>query len=569
MKNFLKAANIIYFASIFICNFVILLFFGIVTRGETPSVIFKIFSAIADSLLIIFPCLFLRGRWKLLSVLIPFMLSLLLWANLLYYRNFGDLIPASLYLHNQIYDPTVVSAVLYSIKWVDIILLIMPFVPIAVLCLLGANKVINSSLNKKYILLTLSILLVSWGITYAGAYRRIGIYNNTSKYEKIIEQLFPQYTTSWSFYYDEHNFTGYIIKCLKQANLKSHTLTTEELEYIKRNLCRKSSSNINNSKHLMEPDNHVTYNLIMIVVESLPYRVLQIEERNRIIPVLTQIVTDSNTIVSSCYVLTGAGNSSDAQFMYNTGLLPLSEEPLVANYASKPYPSIAKALHYHSMEIIGENKSLWSHSATTQSYGFDSLISGVATQILNQDSVILARATEEIKKLHQPFFLFVSTLSMHQPFGKPLVTHELSTSDLQRFNDSRDREYLQRVKHFDHYLGEFLDNIKQQELYNNSVIVILGDHNIGTNDVSGMLYDDSVPFIILNSPIKAQNQSIRTTQIDVFPTLIDIFQPDYTFFNVAYTGLGKSIFCNDSSLYLPADVDYEISSLIIKSRFNP
>lgn len=559
-------AGIIYFMVLFFSIFILFLYFSLSTRDGNPSVLFKIFSALADSSLLIFPCLFIKGRWRILTLLIPVVLVIVLWANLIYYRNFGDLIPASSYFNSHLRDQTVVDSIASSIITRDLIIFIVVFLPIIYFSIAGYRKVAEARIRFKIIGIDLVMIAISWGITMWGGYRRVGIYTNMSHFTDVLEQLYPKHATNWKFFYDQHNFTGYLIRCMLKIRDTGKKLNSNETEYIKQYL---SEKNIHRS-HMDSTNNSSSrMNLIMIVVESLPSKILDLEERDYIVPYLSGLIKDSTVIVKKSFVLTGYGRSSDAQFIYNTGLLPLRDEPLVSNFAYKDYPSIAKALQYNSLEIIGERSELWSHKVTNKSYGFDRLISNIALTPYAQDSVIFKRASDEVRHMPQPFFLFISTISMHSPYTSSKVKPLLNPDMLQYFNDLRDVEYLQRLRHFDENLERFIEGLKKDNLFQNSIIIIMGDHVIGEADVSEKLYDECVPLLIINSLLKDVSGR-EISQIDVFPTLLDMFGLKYKYLDVNYTGLGESIFQKgpESVSFYPSEEDYEVSELIIKGQFD-
>ena len=554
--------NFLYYGGILASLFILFLYFGFSVDTSVLSPFFKFISAVADGVLIVFPFIFLRGKWKFLALAIPFIISLLLWINLLYFRNFQDLIPVSQYINNQIGDETVVASIRPSSKLSDFILLTVPFLPLLITYYIGVKNVEKMKQTKPLAISLFCLLIGSWGVTFAGSYRRIGIFNELSDSNEILKKLYPAKATNWMFFYNQHNFTGYVARCMFKIHGTSINLSKEDIGFLQDYI--RGKDNVRGVSH-EESD---SLNLILIVVESLPMKILELEGKDRLIPNLNRLVSDSSIIVNRCISLIGIGRSSDAQFMYNTGLLPLRDEPVVTNYSNKDYPSLAKALNYNSLEVIAEDGRLWSHLSTTKSYGYDNLISGIAVGGENQDSIIFQKALTEIEGIREPFYLFVTTMSMHGPYNSRRTTHELSQSDLLPFNDRRDQEYLQRVRHFDKHLGKFLDGLKSQGKYHNSVIVIVGDHEIGQQDVTELLHDNSVPFIIINSPLQEPGERI-STQIDVFPTILDIFCRDYQFLGVRYHGLGESIFNNPeiTDTYYPSNEDYEVSEMIIKGKY--
>lgn len=526
------------------------------------SLIFKISSALADTCVIVLPCMFLKGKWRYVAIVMTFLISILLYANILYYRNFADLIQPSSYLNADLGDTTVRSGAISSFHISDILFLFLPLCPLSYL-IWRSRKALYSPINSKWKISVAALCVMSWGVSYAGVFRRLMLWYPDYTSKDVTELIFDKSTLTWRDFYEYHNFAGYTVICLINSFNIGMELTPDDIESIR---CHLSDNAEKRSFETIDSiASHKGQNLIMIIVESLPYKALLHPEAPVITPTLMKAMKDSSAIVSKCRVLADYGRSSDAQFIFNTGLLPLKHEALVDNYALNDYPSLAKAFGHPSMEIIGENKRLWLHSLTTKGYGFDTLIDNVAPDGLNQDSIIFKRAEIEVSKLKSPFFLFITTISMHDPYEDHKVSDIVSIPSILT-GDKRDREYFARLHHFDKNLGKFLATLKSKGIYDNSIIVILGDHEIRASKISADLQDDHVPFIILNSPLKSKD-GLTTTQLDVFPSILDMMGFRYPYLGIDYSGLGQSIFSSKAQSehpYSPSEKDYEISEMLIK-----
>ncbi|MDE6696166.1 MAG: sulfatase-like hydrolase/transferase [Muribaculaceae bacterium] len=552
-----------YLYTIFFTLFLLFLNFGITLQLKYISIPFKISSALFDSSLIAIICMFLRRKWLYIAIPIPFIISFVLWANVLYYRNFGDLIQASSYIRADITDPTVSSGGISSIKWQDIAFIILPFFPLGY-AIANRKRLSNSSINSFWRWIMFSIFIMSFAFSYIGVIRRVKLHNRLDSYEGVAEILYVKETTSWITNYEMHHFIGYILKCMVSVSDIGKKLSPSDIAFIKSHISahpeHRTDRNIS-----MQLRSVKGKNLIMIIVESFPYKIFEMKEADELIPEMMKVANDSASIISKSKILADYGRSADAQFIYNTGLLPLRREAFVDFYALNNYPSLAKALSYPSMEIIGENKRLWVHFLTTKSYGFDILKDNIAPDCMNQDSIIFNYAKKEIPLMKSPFFLFITSISMHDPYDKPKVTPASDTLPIST-NDARDKEYYQRLRHFDKNLGNFIAYLKENGIYDDSVIVILGDHEIRASKISQNLHDEYVPFIIANSPIPISGE-VNTTQLDVFPTIMDIMGCRYKYLGQDYAGLGQSIFSSaglSGIEYTPTDTDYRVSEMIIK-----
>ena len=552
-----------FLASLFATLFLLFLAFACSLPVYHISLPFKISSALADSGVMVIGCMFFKGNWRFIGAALVFALGWLLLANLLYFRNFEDIIQASGYIKANVGDPAVIGGALSSFQTSDFIFLILPFIPLA--CLIWVkHKALDAPVRLSWKIGIVVLCVLSWGFSYAGVYRRMRLWYPDESLKEAAETIFSADGLTWRDVYERHGFTGYAAKCVVRNFSIGMDLTPSDIEGIRRHLLRHTVQ-----RSRITPDSEVALkgrNLIMVIVESLPFKALEIPDAVKLIPTIIKEAGDSGTIVSKCHILAGYGRSSDAQFIYNTGLLPLRHEALADNYAFNDYPSIAKALDRPSMEIIGENKRLWLHSLTTKSYGFDNLVANIAPKGMDQDSIIFSRAEKEAAQLEPPFFLFISSISMHDPYDSRKVSDEIIYRSIAD-GDPRDKEYYARLSHFDRSLGRFLSFLRREGMFEESIIVILGDHEIRKSKISETLHDSYVPFIIINSPIKV-NHAGNSTQLDVFPTILDMMGAGYTYLGVDYSGLGQSIFSaggTDES-YLPTDSDYRISEMIIKGR---
>lgn len=537
----------------------IFLTFALSLDTSAISLPFKICSSVADASLLTFLCSLIRGKWKRLTCILPFLIFLLTTANSIYFRFFNDLIPSSLYRVSELGNDAIISNVRESLGLCHLLSFIFASIPLIFL-MFGLNGK-KGSLNSSRVMIYSCLLIcaLSWGCSLAGAFRRHKIYDLQEKesisFGDLLERVYPSNTIDWIFFYANHNFTGYIIRVISQSGNGSRTLSEEDIRFVR--------AHISNTHAIPDiKSDSIRDNLIFIVVESLPYCVLESVD-SLLIPNLHSLICKPGSIVKRCEVLADYGRSSDAQFIYNTGLLPLRQEPLVTKFASNDYPSLSKAIGGTSIEVIGENSGLWAHGVTTKSYGFTSLISGIAVQKINQDSIIFDRALTVIEA-DSPRYLFVTTISMHSPYNienvTPKLTGSLTTSD------PRDREYLSRLSHFDSALGSFISGLKRMGKYDKSLIVITGDHEIGAESISSAFWDNAIPFIILNSPLVSTCDRSQYTQLDVFPSIMDAMGLKYSYLGVDYRGLGLSIFSKCGIEKEITETDYEVSEMIIKSK---
>lgn len=147
-----------------------------------------------------------------------------------------------------------------------------------------------------------------------------------------------------------------------------------------------------------------------------------------------------------------------------------------------------------------------------------------------------------IPTLTQPFFLEVTTLSMHSPYDDLRVDPILEETLKSKAKlDKRAENYLEAVRTFDVNLKRLVVFLKNNDLYENTIIAIVGDHNAFDAYLPKELHSQYTPMIIINSGIAIRSDE-PIGQIDVYPTLIDYLgSKGYQMDGGWYKGLGRSL----------------------------
>ena len=550
--------NSIFYILLFIVLFIEFFYLKLQVGGSSHSIFYLIKSTLADSSLMMLFCLLLRNYWKYLTLLIPVIISFFAIINILYFRYFEELIPFSYYGFGGGLNNIVLKSALSVIIYWDVIIFAASLLPtLYVVVFLKNTKFISSKPGVNFIIADGIIILLSWFFSILSTNGHIKEKYPTYSFGDVLKsQLFSD-QTSWTETFEYFHGTGYVVRgIIEDFFTKGRENLNEEgiNEYL---------SNKGKHSFILDLEGTRPQNLIFIVVESLQSNVFENSNIDYIFPNLANLYNDSTTIHVDCTSLVGLGNSSDAQLMYNTGLLPLRNESFTVRYSQRNFPSLAKALGMNSLEIIGEKGNIWNHKFTTKSFGFDKLIDNVANWgTFNQDSLIFKEAEAQLSQLSQPFFLFITSLSMHPSYSESNTSHSLNPQLLD-YTDKNIIEYFQRLNHFDTQLGIFFNFLKTHELYDNSLIVIVGDHPILDPDIPEYFKTDKVPALIVNSP-KYEYRKENITQIDLFPTILDIFRKHCVVGEREYYGLGTSIF-NPTAEY-PSEKDYIISALLIKNN---
>lgn len=347
-------------------------------------------------------------------------------------------------------------------------------------------------------------------------------------------------------------------------------------------------------------------NCIVIMVESLESWLLDTTvEGQEIMPNLNRILRDSSVIYAP-HVLSQVkgGRSIDSQLLMYAGLLPVNSGSYSIKYPETCYPSLVKAFkqkHKNSRaySLTTDKPMVWNQWVIIPALGYDSLVSkkcfiqeepvGSRKQI--GDRAFLRQCLGKIKRNEVwndsgNTLVQCVTYSGHNPFILPDSLKKVFFS--REIPDVLNR-YMTMANYVDRAIGEFISALKSDRRFENTLIVIMGDHEalgmyrkelLGDPAAKNIISDKAfVPLIILNAPFNMYYGKVMG-QVDVYPTLLDLLGLD----GYWWKGLGESIlnpgkpgFGIDSRLNIVGDTAnvpqekvnmarkaWEISDLIIR-----
>lgn len=485
--------------------------------------------SLANALLLLLPYWLLRRRWRWL-VWIPLTL-LTLWCLMqtCYCRAYDDLMPWQSMTLTENVNTTLMSSTWALLRWQDL-LIVLPFLLLIVLCLKG-KRMSDDGSRLKPAFYTLAAVL-AMGV--------LGYVDGTTNYGR---RFFHNFSNK--DYFAQNGLLPYGAFTLYQSLFNSHTVSDAERAEVKRFLAEDCPHYSDNRYCSVEHRN-----LVLIIVESLHTWPIGMRVDGReVTPVLNRLV-EEDSVVYAPHVLfqTSHGHSSDAHFIYNTGLLPLRDGVVAVNWADRPYPTLAAALDgYDCREVICTPGVNWNQNVTARTYGFDTLYTREhLTAALERhdnidDAALTDFAASLLPQMHQPFFLEMVTMTMHTPYtdGK-LRPSWITASDTL---NAEARGYLNCVNVTDSCIGAFISDLKRMGLSRQTIVAIVSDHTQvylnrveGRSDYEFVPDDWGLPLIIAGCDTTLRYDDV-IGQIDVFPTLLDVMGAN----SYPWKGLGYSI----------------------------
>lgn len=289
-------------------------------------------------------------------------------------------------------------------------------------------------------------------------------------------------------------------------------------------------------------------NLIVIQMESFQNFVIgRSYNGQELTPNLNKLLKKDTLYFDNYYQTLGKGNTSDAEFATLNSLYPVTERESYRLYVNNNYnglPWLLWAKGYKTMAFHGNVRTFWNRGQMYPQEGFQQFYSQEYLDVTEvsgfgiTDKELFRQAVDILKEQTKPTFSFMVTVTNHIPYK---LEEDLVDLKLRPEHENVFGHYLQAVHYADEAIGQFIADLKEAGLYENTVIAMYGDHHgllkseedfykpiqenmpkyIGREyDYDEML---NIPLII-HIPESNIAEAIHTTggQIDFLPTIANL-----------------------------------------------
>lgn len=241
-------------------------------------------------------------------------------------------------------------------------------------------------------------------------------------------------------------------------------------------------------------------NVIAIHAESLQAFTIGLELNNQeITPNLNKLV-NSGIYFDNFYAQVGVGTSSDTEFTYATSLLPSNNGTVFVNYYNDHFVTIQNLLKnkgYYVFSMHGNVGDFWNRKAMHINMGYDKMYDKSAFVIDEEyglglsDESFFRQVVPMIKDIKEnvgePYYGTLITLTNHTPWKDVELYNELDLSmevnidgetvRREYINNMMIGRYLKSVNYMDKSIGNFINDMDEAGLLDNTVVIIYGDHD--------------------------------------------------------------------------------------------
>lgn len=312
-------------------------------------------------------------------------------------------------------------------------------------------------------------------------------------------------------------------------------------------------------------------NIIIIHLESFQQFLINYKlDGKEVTPFLNSLYNSNETFsFANFFNQVGQGKTSDAENMLETSTYGLPQGSLFSALGTdntfEGAPAILnQSLGYTSAVFHGNNGSFWNRDNVYKNLGYQYFFdesyfkanASNSTEYGIKDKLLFNDSIQYLEHLQQPFYAKFITVTNHFPY---VLDQQNTTFKAANTDDNSVNNYFVTAHYLDQAVEQFFNYLKKSGLYDNSMIILYGDHYgisntrnlklaplLGKDSSTWSDYDNAqlqrVPFMIhIPGQTNGGIQEQYGGEIDVLPTLLHLVGID----SRNYIQFGTDLFSKD------------------------
>ncbi|SUN01422.1 polyglycerol-phosphate lipoteichoic acid synthase LtaS [Staphylococcus warneri] len=415
--------------------------------------------------------LFFKGKKAFWFIFVGgFLLTFLLYANVVYFRFFSDFLTFST-LNQAGNVESMGGALGASFKWYDFVYFIDTIIYLFIL-IFKRQWLSTKAFSKKFVPVVMAVSVALFFLNLAFAETdRPELLTRTFDHKYLVKYLGP------------FNFTVYdgvkTIENNQQKALASEDDLTKVLNYTKQKRTEPNPEYYGAAKKK---------NIIKIHLESFQTFLINKKVNGKeVTPFLNKLSSgkEDYTYFPNFFHQTGQGKTSDAELTMDNSIYGLPQGSAYSLKGDNTYESLPAILDqkqgYNSNVMHGDYKTFWNRDQIYKHFGIDKFYDATYYDMSNdnvvnlglKDKIFFKDSADYQAKMKKPFYSHLITLTNHYPFT---LDEKDASIDKPNTGDSTVDGYIQTAHYLDQALEEYVTDLKKKGLYDDSVIMIYGDH---------------------------------------------------------------------------------------------
>lgn len=474
-------------------------------------------------LLLLFSLIGFSKKKKRAILVLSSITTFVLYANMVYYRFFNDFITIPVLFQFKNFGDLGGSAIGLMEIW-DVFL----FMDLVLLYLLTKKQQIDSLILLKYTRasffgLSIIVMVVNIGLAET---QRPQLLTRTFDRELLVKYLGV---------YNYHIYDSAI-----------HTFATAQRTFAESTDIVEVENYTNQKKQVENSFTNIAdgKNVILISLESFQNFLIDYKLNGEEVTPFLNDLTKSSYYFDNFYHQTMQGKTSDSEFVIDNSLFPLPSGAVFTTRSQNEYYAIPEILGEHDYTTAvfhGNNKSFWNRDIMYETLGYDRFYSERDYIITEENSInyglkdipFFTQSIQKLQNVEQPFYAKFLTLTNHYPY---LVDKEDTFIGPHHTGDGSVDRYFQTARYLDKAIELFFQDLKDTGLYEDSIIILYGDHyGISANHNKAMeqvigkeitpfehIQLQRVPLIVHIPGHDGQTISKVAGQIDLKPTILNL-----------------------------------------------
>ena len=516
---------------------IILLFYKSLLMHFTlkiPVIFSNLIGTLLVAVVLMYPCFYRNTKKKLWYLNIMYLLiSMVIFGNYTYYGFSSNLVSAyqidNLVNFNDIKTGffNLISARTVILYFWDNILLFV------VSCVLSFNKhkfmEPVKDWHRQILLWVFLVLNVLWAEFYLDDKYTTFIYNRNMMVQR----------TSIYYYHIEDT-----------KDFLYHLFFKDKLDYERIN---KTYDEMSDNKKVNSDMTGIAKgkNVIILQMESVPDYLIGMKINGKeILPNLTEFYKD-NIWFTDMYNQ-GVGTTADAEHSLATGLYPLENGRVFQKFYSNEWNdmySLLKEEGYFSAVMHPNVNTYWNRfNVYNKGYKIDRYYdindfesNGDMAGEFFSDEQFYLQAIDKLKEIDGNYIATLIGISTHTPWDLEDIKghNEKISIDVSGYESWELPSFLRACNFEDYAFGEFVQKLKDEGMWDDTVLIVYGDHGPGLKDTEKLrklfeennreyndnlekLFNVHIPYAMRIPGCKAEKIDRTVSKIDVKPTILNI-----------------------------------------------